>query len=212
MSSLLDSDVVAARDELERAPKAVSDRVAKLLAVEVRGPRKSDTMRVLRELGPVWFASGKRRLISAVLRAMDGPEAMRTVAHLEGLPPRPSPGGRSLGARLASVFVRAWVLAVLGPALLIAIPVFALSAPTRAVIAIGTGVASVLAVSIDAFLRRCPRCRKLLAGVVESIHAAGSYTTSVLVDSSAGSARIDQTRTSYAHRFRCAHCDHVWER
>lgn len=213
-SSLLASGAqTEAQAELARAPKSVSDGVAKMLVKELRGARSSQVIRLVQTLGPVWFEGGRRRILVALLEVMHDRETMRAVAYVERLPARSDPGSKSLAARIASVFARSWTIAVFAPSLVVALPIFFVGGATlRVGIAIGFGVAALLAVTIDAFVRRCPKCRTLLGGVVTGLRAAGSYTDSVMVDTSAGPARIDQTRTTWATRLRCAHCDHEWER
>ena len=205
-------DALQARAELTAAPRAVSDRVARLLAAELRAGKVQPVIRALDAVGPVWFERSRVRLLLALRDKLAmGHTVMRAYTAIANQTSRHDPGGTA--TRLASVFTRAWVIAVFAPILLLG-TIFLFTGPSRLRIATAIVLAACvpLALGIDAWLRRCPTCRRFLAGVDTGLRQTGSDTHSVVVTTPTGSAHIDQTHSSYAQRWRCAHCAHTWER
>ncbi len=68
-----------------------------------------------------------------------------------------------------------------------------------------------LAYAVEAFVRRCPSCRRLLAGMPTGRTHTGSHVESVSVTTAAGPQRADRTVDSYDTLWRCVHCKHRWE-
>ena len=106
--------------------------------------------------------------------------------------------------QLTSVFTRAWVLAV---AIMVAVGFIALVAEALWGAAAGLIAAFTLfSVAIDALIRRCPSCRRWLAGTLTRIEQDGTMVT--LHSTPTGLATGE--RNLHQRSWACVHCGHQW--
>jgi len=130
--------------------------------------------------------------------------------YLQKLDKHKPPASAHIVPRVLSVGKRIWVWVVCSfPVFFAAIEIFTGGAWALHA-ALGLVVLAVVVVLIDAFLRRCPACKKMLAGDLMSIAKSGSYTRSVTVQSSSGPASVDQTVDTHDRNWRCVSCNHRW--
>lgn len=97
----------------------------------------------------------------------------------------------SIPRQVLSVFTRAWVIVVFGLPALFVVIVALKGREILPVCLAGLTLHALVVVGIDAFLRRCPSCRRLLAGKLLSI-----------------------VRDQYDFHVRswvCVHCKHRWK-
>lgn len=179
--------VKQAKAELRGAHTKVSDAAAKQLAryVRGRGPKAEAVCRVLAHNdAPRFGGRGWAKLFRALLRASSKPglESLAQGALANNLmhgpakswlkrkqAEREAEASTNLLWRALSVFKRAWVIVVFGmPALFYVI--LLLTQPSIWLYpTIGMVVLALFCIAVDAYLRRCPRCRKALAGKLLSI-------------------------------------------
>lgn len=116
--------------------------------------------------------------------------------------------------RILSVAKQIWVIGLVllvGLVGLVVVPTDLYDPTMLPTIAAGLGIVAVLIVVIDAFKRRCPKCRTLLAGDVISIVRTGSWTNyDKVTTSSGGSAHVGHTVHTHGTTWRCVHCGARW--
>lgn len=102
-----------------------------------------------------------------------------------------APRGRRRRASIFSVFTRAWVIVVLGLPALVAIPMMLSSRALRVPVGLGLLGLAILVITIDAFRRRCPKCRILLGGRLERL--------------------VNDDYGDHVRHWQCASCAHRWK-
>jgi hypothetical protein len=209
-------DADRARARLATVSPRVSDLVADEL-VRAMETRPLDVCGVFsNHTIPLWFESSRDKLIAGLTAATArAPSCATFAAFLRTIPVRrASVENAGFLGRARSVLGRPWVIAFVwlpaSAALFMAFFVDGL-----AQLAVG-GVIAVLfglAFGVEAFVRRCPSCRRLFAAMPTSMVHAGSHTERVTVATPGGGATtIDRTVDSYGTLWRCVHCKHVWSR
>lgn len=122
-------------------------------------------------------------------------------------PPRPT----HLPYRVWSVATQIWVWVVFGLPALFVISMMWEGAVEARYGGTGLVVFAIVVIAIDAFKRRCPSCRRLLAGDLLSIERTGSYENSHAVQTSSGAtAHINSTIHTHGMTWRCSFCRHRW--
>ncbi|MFN0253669.1 MAG: hypothetical protein ACKV2T_42770 [Kofleriaceae bacterium] len=200
-----------ARSAVATASQAQSDRMAAYYARRIaRGDHEVCAV-LANQLEPMWFASGRSLLLAA---AGDRPECATLVHCLKYGPIRRDVENAGLARRLASVFTRAWVIGFVW----IPLPFVVIAAVTvessvaRAVLSAVVVAILGLTLFIDARMRRCPTCKRWLAGMVTGLKHGGSWNESVVVETTRGPQQMERSRSSYIHLMVCVHCKHRWER
>lgn len=208
-----------ARKALRDAPPKVTDAAAEALCEHLKnsGRSKATARALSHKQAPRFGIESHTRLMMALTEAGHNDAVLKWMQHgddpnyLEKAEDAKPPLGTNLLRRIASVATRAWVIVVFGlPALFGGVWMF--TEPTRApVIAGGLAALGFVCVVLDAFMRRCPSCGKLLAGQLLSIVRDGSYTTTDAVETTSGTtAYVESTVHTHKHNWRCVFCQHKW--
>jgi hypothetical protein len=199
----------SAQRELRTAAPLVSDAAAKVLVRYLRGggPKAQHVCRALADAdAPSFGGKSWSRLFKAFTKLTGSKDSspLAQAAMQRVVSRGPDQGyqrrreeaaaastSTSLPRRILSVMTRAWVIVVLGIPALFGVILIATTPSLRihAILAL-LSLAAVVVV-IDAFTRRCPRCRKLLAGKRLSI-VSDNYGGHVL-------------------SWSCVFCDHRWK-
>jgi hypothetical protein len=208
LSSADQDTALRARQDLRDAPPVVTDAAAAVLAKLLRRGG-ADAERVCQALeardSPRFGGRSYHKIFRSLMKASSaggslGAAARRAQqAFLAGgidddyvrkkeaaRAARPS----SLVRRILSVFTRAWVIAVLGiPGLLTILVLISMpeARPFGAAALLG---ATIVVLTLDAYLRRCRSCRRLLAGTLLSI--------------------VSDDYGGHTRSWSCAHCGHRW--
>lgn len=104
---------------------------------------------------------------------------------------RAASASTKLVPRVLSVFARAWVVVVFWLPALLAVFVLVNLPEARLPVAAGLVAHATLVVCIDALLRRCPSCRRLLAGHMLSL--------------------VRDQYDFHVRTWKCVHCHHRWK-
>jgi hypothetical protein len=174
--------VTASLHELRNAGPVVTDAAAGAISgyLHGRGAQARAVCEVYVAHDPPKFGgSSHNKILRAFVRASEvealAPLAERAMSvHVtQGIDARylekrdrvkASGSPKSLPMRLLSVFMRAWVIVAFGfPALFAIIALFTVPG-ARLIIGSALVAYALLVVAIDAYLRRCPSCRRWLAG------------------------------------------------
>lgn len=218
------TDGLLARDKAQRrealqtlasaAPAARARVVDELAARLGAGTFELDGAQDLleREHRPTFGRRGHQRVLDALHRANDaGHLPPRTASQLISVwqqkghdPARDVEEKSSLGARIGSVFTRAWVLTL---ALFVLIGLVALAVEGQWLGAAGLLVTyALLALVVDALLRRCPSCGRLLAGALMRIERDGTMVTYHATPTGTATGERHLHKRSWS----CVHCGHRW--
>jgi len=164
---------------------------------------------------PLWFDSSRQKMIAKLTELAERePVLLSFVTVLRSIQVRRDALEQAgLGRRLVSVLTRPWVIGFgMFPVLLAVIGVATTTGTVRVGLAVGIAVAFALVFAIDAAVRRCPACRRWLAGMQIGMRHLGSFTESVMVSSPRGPTSVERTGHSYSNLWHCVHCQHRWER
>lgn len=203
------------RRELAALPHAISDVVARHYAQRILAGDFAVGAVLANQIEPLWFESGRSRLVAALTEmARRDPRYATCAFSLEhGQVRRDAVENAGVLRRIASTFARAWVLGFFAiPTAVAAIVAIAVDDPlTRAIVV--SAIVAVLAgvMLVDARLRRCPACKRLLAGMIVGYRDAGSFTETISVETAHGFERLDRTTHAYGRMWLCVHCRHRWE-
>lgn len=153
--------------------------------------------------------------LAKALASGDQDAVAAVVGRLRNSPPAPADaaedyGPTSLLRRILSVGKRAWFIGVFGLMCLVAIPAMFEGVAFAWLIVEILVTFVVIAVVIDAFKRRCPQCRKLLAGHLVRIEGTGSYESSTIVDTPSGPTSVTTTVSTHRRTWRCPFCRTEW--
>lgn len=220
--------VQAAKTELASVSPAVSDATARALARRLRA-RDFDAVAVCKLLGdarpPRFSPTAVRKLMLALMAAERAGGGLGDAAgrafttfmvkghdpdHLRKVQEARGSGSTSLVRRVLSVATRLWVwvvFAVLVMMVLASVEMRTLSW-SQALLGVMLGAAAM--VCIDAFVRRCPRCRAWLAGHLLSIVQDGTRERTSVVSTSQGSASVTETFNTHRLDWKCVFCQHRW--
>lgn len=187
--------------ELSGAPRPVRDAVGREFAAYLkRGGAMARAVCTLyvEHTPPRFQGSVHDKLRSAFVKATADPEtrslAERALAVLGGekrTATGKSGAGKSLPARILLVFTRAWVIVVFWLPALFAIALIVSEPGARVIAASALAGAAVLVIALEAFLRRCPSCRRWLAGIFLRV--------------------VRDQYDSHVTSWRCTHCSHHWQ-
>lgn len=205
---------------LKTALPPVTDRVAKLLVKTVRRggpPADAICTALVRKDFPRFGPLSYSKLIVG-LQYANRPAASLAVStrgpdgkYLAKVQESRANGSTHPALRILSVAKQIWVIMLFGLILMIAIPSAFIDPTIVPMLGAGLGILALLTIIIDAFKRRCRKCRKLLAGDVISIVRTGSYTAYDTVETGSGStARVGREVHTHATTWRCVHCGHRW--
>lgn len=219
----------AARQELQRTTPRASDAAARHLIRMVNGdgPTALAVCRALADskaprFGPAsWTKLFLALAAAAERRGGPGPLAAQASQNVyrrgaaggwlkriqNARPPRPT----HLPYRVWSVATQIWVWVVFGlPAAFVLWMMWGGAIDARYGGAGLVGFALVV-IAIDAFKRRCPSCRRFLAGDLLSIQRTGSYENSHAVETTSGAvAHVGSTVHIHGMTWRCAFCRRKW--
>ncbi|HLT36596.1 MAG TPA: hypothetical protein VK034_09925 [Enhygromyxa sp.] len=208
---------------MKTAPPKVTDRVAKLLVRTVeRGGPDADAICVAltRKDFPRFGPQSYSRLMVGLQLAgrIDASLAVTTRGpdgqYRRKLEESRANGSTNPALRVLSVAKQIWVIMLfmlVGLGLLVTIPSVRSDPSLIPLLGAGLGVLVVLVIIIDAFKRRCRKCRKLLAGDVLSIVRTGSYTSyDMVTTTSGGTAQVDKEVHTHSTTWGCVHCGHRW--
>ncbi len=175
-----------AKGELRQAGPVTTDAAAKALASRLRrgGPEADAVCRALKQKdGPSFGGKGYSKLFRAFMKLTKRNDNPLATAAMQAFISRgvskayqrrkESAKARraSTGAirRVLSVFTRAWVIVVFGFPALIGVILFVSTPGARLYTVVGLGALALFVVIVDSYKRRCPKCRKLLAGALLSM-------------------------------------------
>jgi hypothetical protein len=208
---------------LKTAPPKVTDRVAKLLVQRVkRGGADADAICValIRKDFPRFGPQSFSRLIvglqlagrtdASVAVSMRGPDGQ----YLRKMEESRANGSTHPALRVLSVAKQIWVIMLflpVGLGLLVAMPSVRSDPSLVPLLGAGLGVLVVLVIIIDAFKRRCRKCRKLLAGDTLRVVRTGSYTSyDSVATTSGGTTQVGKEVHTHSTTWGCVHCGHRW--
>jgi len=198
-----------ARRDLGDADPAVSDAVAKVLAraLRTKGPDADRACRAFIDYdSPLFGGSAYSRIFRAFMKLTGGltgarPQAEAAMAafvkygvdprHLRKKEKAKAAAPVSLPRRILSVFTRAWVIVVFGLPALFGVITMVSEPYAIPLVAAGLGVLATVCVAIDSYMRRCPKCRRLLAGKLLSI--------------------VGDNYGGHTRSWSCAFCKHGWK-
>lgn len=208
--SSTEEDVAArARRDLRDAPPVVTDAAARVLAglLKTGGPEAERVCHALRASDrPRFGGRSYHKIFRALMKASRrggslgaaANQAMETfvVGGIDEGYRRKKEKARaaeptSLARRILSVFTRAWVIVMVGIPSLFAIGALIGVPGARPYVAAALLGATVLVVAMDAYLRRCRSCRRLLAGTLLSI--------------------VKDNYGDHIQSWACTHCGRRWQ-
>lgn len=209
-------DADAARSELADVSQAISNLIADDLVRRMAVDPLSVCAVFSNHVRPFWFASSRDKLIAGLNRTAEREPLVGSFSIILRTMPIRKAEIENAGPmrRLLSVLARPWVIAfVLVPAACAAVGVVLVEGLLLRVALAGvTALLLALAFAVDSHLRRCPSCRRLLAGMPTAAIHTGSHTESVAVTTTTGASYVDRRVDSYDTIWRCVHCRHRWQR
>lgn len=162
--------------------------------------------------------AGWNRLFQALARSKLGESTTQpAIARMMARAPNPrdrertddrKQAKRALWRRLVSVFGRSWVIPTFWIPMLFVVILLATTPEARVIALVASAGFLLFVIALDGLLRRCPSCRRWLAGVFLKYTHAGSHTTQVQLESG---GYADQTVNSWDAHWQCAHCDRRWQ-
>jgi len=219
----------AGLEELRSAPPSVLDEVARRLEATLAagGPEAARACAQLarggaRRFGGEAWQRLMRALTEAQAAGVPGAQTAFQSVVMHGPDPehvrklREERASRPVGPvrQLLSVASRIWVWVALPMACVLLGVAGAAVEPTGyslLPLAIGVPVTLVSFVALDAFLRRCPRCRLWLGGRLLALVKTGTSTESVHVQAaSGGTETVQRSVSTFRRDWRCVRCGHAW--
>lgn len=212
-------------EQLAEATPEISDRVATALARELKGDHATRVCELIPRFDGVLFPDGRRRLFDALTKACNGDGSFESAkvamvkqrARPGGAPARPASAPRVAylaprGKRqLVSGFRQLWVQAALTVIAFVGlVMMLGLMSLASLWVPLGMVVSAALVLLLDALLRTCPACTRLLAAKCVAIKTTGSYTESVTVYGPQGTTQADRTTHSIEETWECVCCGHRW--
>ena len=199
------------RQQVVTSSKGVSDLMAEHYAQRMRAGDPYVAPALGNQLEAMWFESG-RQILLAALRETNG--YALSILSLERGPVRRELKPTTLAGRILGVFLRPWVLAFCAlPIVIACVLVISVASGIGQLIgalAIAAALASI--VMVDARMRRCPACHRLLAGMFMGVRSIGTYTEHVTVETiHGGHATVDRSVGAVSRIWVCAQCKYRWE-
>jgi hypothetical protein len=208
--SSADQDLAArARQDLRGAPPVVTDAAAAVLAKLLRRGG-ADAERVCQALeardSPRFGGRSYQKIFRSLTKASSASGSLGAAAqraqqaflaggidddYLRKKEAARAARPASLLRRILSIFTRAWVIVVLGLPGLFGILALITEPGARPYVGAALAGATILVVAMDAYLRRCRSCRRLLAGTLLSI--------------------VKDNYGDHIRSWSCAHCGHRWQ-
>lgn len=202
--------VKASLDELSNAPPIVTDAAAGAIAAYLRGGGAN-----ARAICEVYIANPPPRFGGAsfhkILRAFTAASSSDGLAHLaeqamaahvtlgsdakylgKVSKEKATAASAGLGLRILSVFKRPWVIAVFWLPVLFGVVLLATARDARPIVGGAIGGLAVLVVVLDAYFRRCPSCKRWLAGRPHHV--------------------VRDQYDFHVTTFGCVFCKHTWTR